>query len=51
MYFGEDGKPVFMPKPDAPVTIRNNPYRTDASQTLDARPPEPYRTFADTFEY
>ncbi|MFD1612310.1 nuclear transport factor 2 family protein [Sphingomonas tabacisoli] len=51
MYFGENGKPVFMPKPDAPVTARNNPYRTDTGQMLDARPPEPYRTFSETFEY
>jgi hypothetical protein len=51
MYFGENGKAVFMPKPDAPVTMRNNPYRTDTGQTLDAPPPVPYRTFADTFSY
>ena len=51
MYFGDDGKPVFMPKPDAPATILNNPYRTDKSQSLDAVPPQPYQTFADTFEY
>ncbi len=51
MYFGEDGKPVFMPKPDAPATVLNNPYRTDKSQSLDAVPPQPYHTFAETFEY
>lgn len=51
MYFGEDGNPVMMPKPDAPVTMRNNPYRTDTGQTLDAPPPVPYRTFSETFEY
>jgi hypothetical protein len=51
MYFGDDGKPVFMPKPDAPATVLNNPYRTDRSQTLDALPPVPYRTFAETFAY
>lgn len=51
MYFGEDGKPVLMPKPDAPVTMRNNPYRTDTGQTLDAPPPVPYRTMSETFEY
>ncbi|MFM6830049.1 MAG: nuclear transport factor 2 family protein [Novosphingobium sp.] len=51
MYFGEDGKPVMMPKPDAPVTMRNNPYRTDTGQTLDAPPPVPYRTISETFEY
>lgn len=51
MYFGEDGKPVFMPKPDGPAVVLGNPYRTDASQILDAKLPEPYRTFKDTFEY
>ncbi|ABP64430.1 hypothetical protein Saro_3570 (plasmid) [Novosphingobium aromaticivorans DSM 12444] len=51
MYFGEDGKPVMMPKPDGPVTMRNNPYRTDTGQTLDAPPPVPYRTISETFEY
>lgn len=51
MYFGEDGKPVLMPKPDAPVTMRNNPYRTDTAQDLDAPPPVPYRTFSETFSY
>ncbi len=51
MYFGEDGRPVFMPKPDAPATILMHPYRTDSSQTLDAKPPVPYRTFGETFEY
>ena len=51
MYFGENGRPIFMPKPDAPVTMRNNPYRTDTGQTLDAPPPVPYRTFSETFAY
>ncbi|WP_298200710.1 nuclear transport factor 2 family protein [Novosphingobium sp.] len=51
MYFGEDGKPVMMPKPDGPVTMRNNPYRTDTGQILDAPPPVPYRTISETFEY
>src|SRR5271157_2044106 len=47
MYFGEDGRPVFMPKPDGPAVVRATPYRTDSSQTLDARPPVPYRTFSE----
>ncbi|MDE2410242.1 MAG: nuclear transport factor 2 family protein [Sphingomonadales bacterium] len=51
MYFGEDGKPVLMPRPDGPVTMRNNHYRTDTGQTLDAPPPVPYRTISETFEY
>lgn len=51
MYFGEDGKPVMMPKPDGPATIRHNPYRTDRGQTMDLLPPVPYRTISETFEY
>lgn len=51
MYFGEDGKPVMMPKPDGPATLRHNPYRTDRGQTLDLPPPVPYRTFSETFAY
>ncbi|WP_310535011.1 nuclear transport factor 2 family protein [Novosphingobium sp.] len=51
MYFGEDGKPVMMPRPDGPATIRHNPYRTDKGQSLDLKPPVPYRTFAETFAY
>lgn len=51
MYFGEDGKPVMMPRPDGPATIRHNPYRTDKGQSLDLKPPVPYRTFSETFAY
>jgi SnoaL-like domain len=51
MYFGESGRPVMMPKPNAPATIRHNPYRTDRGQTLDLLPPVPYRTFSETFAY
>lgn len=51
MYIGENGRPVFMPKPDGAVTVKNNTYRTDTPQGLEARPPEPYRTFSETFEY
>lgn len=51
MYFGEDGRPVMMPKPDGPATLRHNPYRTDRGQTLDLPPPVPYRTFSETFAY
>lgn len=51
MYVGDDGKPVFMPKADEPVTVRNNTYRTDTAQSLEARPPVPYRTFSETFSY
>lgn len=51
MYFGEDGRPVFMPEPDGPAVLMGNPYRTDTSQTLDAPLPAPYRTISETFEY
>jgi hypothetical protein len=39
MYFGEDGRPRFMPTPDAPATRLSQRYRPDESQTLDPRPP------------
>lgn len=51
MYFGEDGKPRFMPPPDEPANHTAERYRPEESQTLDPRPPEPYRTFTETFEY
>ncbi|MDQ4419290.1 hypothetical protein OOT33_02415 [Sphingobium sp. DEHP117] len=51
MYIGEDGKPVFMPKVDGPAKVTSNMYRTDTPQRLEARPPEPYQTFSETFEY
>lgn len=51
MYIGEDGRPVFMPQPDGPAQTVANPYRIDGGQTLDARPPEPYYTFSETFSY
>ncbi|WP_430388171.1 nuclear transport factor 2 family protein [Blastomonas fulva] len=51
MYIGDDGKPVFMPPVDGPATVLNNTYRTDSSQKLEARPPEPFQTFSETFVY
>ena len=51
MYVGDDGQPVFMPQPDEPAQTIANPYRIDGGQTLDARPPEPYYTFSETFSY
>lgn len=51
MYIGDDGRPVFMPKPDESALTNANPYRIDGGQTLDARIPEPYFTFSDTFSY
>ena len=50
MYFGDDGKPVFMPPADEPVpsrlTTRISPRRV---QKLEPVPPVPHDTFADTF--
>lgn len=51
MYFGENGKPVMMPRPNGPATHLGNTYRTDKGQTLDLKPPVPYRTFIETFAY
>jgi hypothetical protein len=47
MYFGEDGRPRFMPPPDAPATEIAHRYSPRRRQTLDPRPPEPYRTFEE----
>jgi hypothetical protein len=51
MYFGEDGRPRFMPTPDGPATRVAQRYRPDESQGLEPRPPVPYRTFDETFAY
>jgi SnoaL-like domain len=51
MYFGEDGRPRFMPDPDQPATWLSRRYRPDESQALDPPPPVPYGTIAETFEY
>lgn len=51
MYIGDDGRPVFMPKANEPARIKANPYSIHGGQTLDVRPPEPYRTFSETFSY
>ena len=50
MYFGDDGKPVFMPPADAPVPTAYHPYSPSARQVLEPVPPSPYATFIDTFE-
>jgi hypothetical protein len=49
MYFGDDGKPVFLPPVDGPTVTRSFPYRIDAAQELVPEPPEPYADFTDTF--
>lgn len=46
-YFGEDGKPVFMPKPDAAATSLHSPYSPKEKQKLMPVPPRPYKTFQD----
>lgn len=51
MYVGENGRPIFMPETDEPATVLNNTYRTDTAQKLEARIPEPYETFSETFSY
>lgn len=51
MYFGEDGKPTFMPAPDGPATAVAERYAHNASQQLIARPPVPYAAFDDSMQY
>jgi hypothetical protein len=51
MYFGDDGRPKFMPEPDAPASDLADRYKPNLRQRLQPRPPEPYATFSDTFEY
>ncbi len=50
-FFGEDGRPVFMPPVDGPPKSTAQPYRTDRSAELEPPLPEPYHTFTSTFEY
>lgn len=50
MYFGDDGKPVFMPPADEPVPTEYHPYSPITQQTLEPAPPAPYQTFTDTFK-
>ncbi len=49
MYFGDDGKPVFMPPADEPVPTKNHPYSPTTVQKLEPVPPVPHDTFTDTF--
>ncbi len=50
MYFGEDGKPVFMPPADEPVAEQSHPYSPRSTQTLEPVPPVPHDTFTDTYK-
>ena len=50
MYFGDDGKPVFMPPADEPVPSTNHPYSPTTVQLLEPVPPVAHDTFADTFK-
>lgn len=50
-YFGDDGKPVFMPPVDAPPKNLAYGYRTDHATKLEPPLPAPYRTMSETFEY
>lgn len=50
MYFGDDGTPVFMPRPDEPVPAAHFPYRTSLRQELAPVPPTPYDVFVDDYE-
>ena len=51
MYLGDDGKPVYMPKVDAPPKSLAYAYRPDAAMAPDVPIPVPYRTLSETFEY
>jgi hypothetical protein len=50
MYFGDDGRPVFMPKSDEPVPTEYHPYSPTTRQVLEPVPPVPHDTFEDTFK-
>ncbi|WP_295121777.1 nuclear transport factor 2 family protein [uncultured Leifsonia sp.] len=50
MYFGDDGKPVFMPPADEPAPSENHPYSPETVQKLEPAPPVPYEHFVDTYE-
>jgi hypothetical protein len=49
MYFGDDGKPVFMPPAELPVKNPYSPYRPDTVQTLVPEPPKPYESHDGSF--
>lgn len=49
MYFGDDGKPVFLPPVDGPTVTPSRPYQIDTAQQLVPEPPRPYAQYKDTF--
>lgn len=49
MYFGDDGKPVFLPPVDGPAVTPSQPYQVDTAQQLVPEPPRPYAQHQDTF--
>jgi hypothetical protein len=49
MYFGDDGRAVFMPPADEPVPSEHHPYHPNTRQALDPEPPVPHQHFTDTF--
>jgi hypothetical protein len=50
-YFGDDGKPVFMPEVEGPPKSIGHSYRTDSDSKIEPPLPQPYATFSETFEY
>ncbi|MBL8549003.1 MAG: nuclear transport factor 2 family protein [Hyphomonadaceae bacterium] len=50
-YFGDDGRPVFMPPVDGPPKSIAHSYRTDRAFAIEPPLPRPYRTFSETFDY
>ena len=50
MYFGDDGKPVFMPPADEPISDASHPYSPATVQQLQPEPPEPYTTISEIDE-
>jgi hypothetical protein len=49
MYFGDDGRAVFMPPADEPVPSEYHPYHPNTRQALDPEPPVRHQHFTDTF--
>ncbi|KAF4946125.1 hypothetical protein FGADI_11403 [Fusarium gaditjirri] len=50
-YFGNDGKAVFMPTPDAKPDKKADVYGPDRARQLDVPLPAAYETFSETHEY